>query len=73
MCEARVGNQAVVTGPGIAGLSAAGARDELPDDASPRPGAPQGRHLHGLLGGGQRALDELFPGFEEELVRATSG
>jgi glycine/D-amino acid oxidase-like deaminating enzyme len=85
MCEARVGNHAVVIGAGITGLSAAGAltdrfervvvleRDELPDDASPRRGAPQGRHLHGLLGGGQRSLDELFPGFEEELVRATSG
>jgi 2-polyprenyl-6-methoxyphenol hydroxylase-like FAD-dependent oxidoreductase len=35
-----------------------------------RPGTPQARHLHGLLAGGLRALDELFPGFEQDLARA---
>ena len=29
---------------------------------------PQGRHLHGLLLRGARALDELFPGFLDEIV-----
>jgi hypothetical protein len=35
-----------------------------------RAGVPQGRHVHALLAGGQRALGELFPGFESDLVRA---
>ena len=29
---------------------------------------PQGRHLHGLLLRGAQALDELFPGFLDEIV-----
>src|SRR5205807_10400553 len=45
-------------------------RDPLPLDASPRTGAPQARHTHALLGGGQRALGELFPGFEQDLAAA---
>ena len=77
-----IGRQAVVIGAGIGGLAAAGAlagffehvvvleRDELPADAIDRQGAPQGRHNHALLAGGQRALGELFPGFEEDLARA---
>jgi 2-polyprenyl-6-methoxyphenol hydroxylase-like FAD-dependent oxidoreductase len=77
-----IGKQAVVIGAGIGGLAAAGAlagffehvivleRDELPADAIDRQGTPQGRHNHALLAGGQRALAELFPGFEEDLARA---
>jgi 2-polyprenyl-6-methoxyphenol hydroxylase-like FAD-dependent oxidoreductase len=43
-------------------------RDQLPADASPRRGVPQGRHLHGLLPRGRQALDGLFPGLVDELV-----
>jgi 2-polyprenyl-6-methoxyphenol hydroxylase-like FAD-dependent oxidoreductase len=78
----RSGSRAVVVGAGVGGLTAARAladrfervmvleRDALPADAVHRPGTPQGRHAHGLLGGGQRALAELFPGFENDLLRA---
>jgi 2-polyprenyl-6-methoxyphenol hydroxylase-like FAD-dependent oxidoreductase len=66
----------------MGGLAAAGAlaehfervvvleRDTLPMDAAHRTGTPQSRHVHGLLAGGQRALGELFPGFEQDLARA---
>jgi 2-polyprenyl-6-methoxyphenol hydroxylase-like FAD-dependent oxidoreductase len=30
---------------------------------------PQGKHVHALLAGGQRALDELFPDFTHALVK----
>src|SRR5258708_1769509 len=73
---------AVVIGAGLGGLSAARVladyfdeviildRDELPDDGAPRPGVPQGKHPHVLLGGGLKALENLFPGFGNELMRA---
>jgi 2-polyprenyl-6-methoxyphenol hydroxylase-like FAD-dependent oxidoreductase len=44
--------------------------DALPADPIDRHGVPQGRHVHALLAGGQRALAELFPGFEDALVSA---
>jgi 2-polyprenyl-6-methoxyphenol hydroxylase-like FAD-dependent oxidoreductase len=77
-----LGQRAVVVGAGLGGLSAARVladyfdeviildRDELPDDAAPRPGVPQGKHPHALLGGGLKALENLFPGFGHELMRA---
>jgi len=77
-----LGERAIVVGGGLAGLSAARAlsdrfrqvvildRDELPDSATPRPGVPQGKHPHALLGGGLKALEQLFPGFGNELGRA---
>jgi 2-polyprenyl-6-methoxyphenol hydroxylase-like FAD-dependent oxidoreductase len=77
-----LGERAIVVGGGIAGLSAARAvsarfrqvvildRDELPDGATPRPGVPQGKHPHGLLAGGLKALEQLFPGFGNELRQA---
>jgi hypothetical protein len=77
-----LGRRAVVVGAGLGGLSAARMladyfdeviildRDELPDDAAPRPGVPQGKHPHRLLGGGLKALENLFPGFGHELMRA---
>jgi len=43
-------------------------RDPLPDSASNRQGVPQGRHVHALLARGAAALDEIFPGFLDELV-----
>jgi 2-polyprenyl-6-methoxyphenol hydroxylase-like FAD-dependent oxidoreductase len=82
MTSTLIGKQAVVVGAGMAGLPAARAladyfehvvvleRDTLPVDASHRTGTPQGRHTHALLGGGQRALGDLFPGFEEDLAGA---
>ena len=77
-----LGQRAIVVGAGLGGLSAARVlsdyfdevmildRDELPDDATRRPGVPQGKQPHGLLGGGLRALEKLFPGFGNELRRA---
>ncbi|WP_018657692.1 FAD-dependent monooxygenase [Actinomadura flavalba] len=73
------GRKAVVLGGSIAGLLAARAlsegydevlvvdRDTYPDEAVPRRGVPQGRHIHGLLARGKEALEELFPGFVDEL------
>jgi 2-polyprenyl-6-methoxyphenol hydroxylase-like FAD-dependent oxidoreductase len=74
--------QAVVIGAGMGGLAAAKAvaphfekvivfdRDALPDAPEQRPGTPQARHTHGLLPGGCRALERLFPGIELDLVEA---
>jgi 2-polyprenyl-6-methoxyphenol hydroxylase-like FAD-dependent oxidoreductase len=73
--------QAVVIGAGIGGLAAAKAvarhfekvivfdRDALSDESAPRLGTLQARHSHGLLAGGCRALEHLFPGIEIDLVR----
>ncbi|WP_149181906.1 FAD-dependent monooxygenase [Streptomyces sp. TRM49041] len=70
---------AVVIGGSIAGLLAARAlaehaeqvtvveRDRFPEEAEPRAGVPQGRHLHVLLEAGQRAVDQLLPGVVDEL------
>jgi 2-polyprenyl-6-methoxyphenol hydroxylase-like FAD-dependent oxidoreductase len=80
--SSHIGKRAIVIGAGVSGLSAAQAladhfeevivleRDELPSGATPRPGAPQGKQAHGLLGGAIRALEELFPGFARDLVQA---
>ncbi len=77
-----IGKRAVVIGAGMGGLATARAladhfeqvivleRDSLPADAVPRPGVPQSPQLHALLGGGQRALCELFPDFDVDLARA---
>jgi 2-polyprenyl-6-methoxyphenol hydroxylase-like FAD-dependent oxidoreductase len=82
MTSSLIGRQAVVVGAGMAGLPVARVladyfehvvvleRDTLPLGASHRTGTPQGRHTHVLLGGGQRALDDLFPGFERDLAGA---
>jgi 2-polyprenyl-6-methoxyphenol hydroxylase-like FAD-dependent oxidoreductase len=78
----RILKQAVVIGAGMGGLAAAKAvashfekvvvfdRDALPDVPAPRLGTPQARHTHGLLAGGCRALEHLFPGIELDLVEA---
>ena len=82
MTSTLIGRQAVVVGAGMAGLLAARAladyfehvvvleRDTLPPDASHRAGTPQSKHVHALLGGGQRALGDLLPGFEGHLATA---
>ncbi|MEV6867579.1 FAD-dependent monooxygenase [Streptosporangium subroseum] len=75
-------DHAVVIGASVAGLLAARAlgdtfsrvtvidRDVLPDGPDPRKGVPQSRQLHILLARGAEALDELFPGFSEEMTAA---
>jgi 2-polyprenyl-6-methoxyphenol hydroxylase-like FAD-dependent oxidoreductase len=80
MTSTLIGRQAVVIGAGMGGLPAARAladyfeqvvvleRDTLPPDAAQRAGTPQARHTHALLAGGQRALGDLFPGFERDLA-----
>lgn len=79
---AELGSQAVVLGAGIAGLLTARVlsefyesvtvveRDRLPDRPAQRKGVPQGRHLHNFLSRGTQVIDELFPGFLDELVAA---
>src|SRR6201994_3180121 len=71
---------AVVIGASIAGLLAARAlsevfplvtvfdRDILPDGPDIRRGAPQSRQAHALLARGADALDQLFPGFVDEMI-----
>ncbi|MEV7085930.1 FAD-dependent monooxygenase [Streptomyces sp. NPDC093085] len=75
----RGARHAVVVGGSIAGLLAARVltnhadrvtvieRDRYPEGPEPRAGVPQGRHVHVLLESGQRALEELLPGFLAEL------
>lgn len=77
-----LGETAVVLGGSIAGMCAAGAlapyfdevlvleRDELPPEAEHRRGVPQSKHPHFLLNSGRRAISDLFPGFEEDLIAA---
>src|SRR5262245_2584010 len=77
-----IGARAIVVGAGIGGLTSARALadhfervlvlelDSLRSDPLDRAGIPQGKHVHALLAGGQRALNDLFPGFEDDLVRA---
>ena len=75
-----LGDRAVVLGGSMAGLLAARVlaerfatvvvveRDHLPDTAEPRRGVPQGKHIHGLLAGGQEAFEELLPGLTRDLA-----
>jgi 2-polyprenyl-6-methoxyphenol hydroxylase-like FAD-dependent oxidoreductase len=82
MAATLIGKRAVVIGAGMGGLTAAGAladhfdqvvvleRDTLPSQAAYRAGTPQARHVHALLLSGQRALSELFPGFDQDLEQA---
>ena len=75
-----LGDHAVVLGGSIAGSLAARMlsqayrtvtvidRDDLSGPVEPRRAIPQGHHIHALLARGQQILDEMFPGFTEELV-----
>ena len=77
---ATTGEHAIVLGASVAGLLAARVladfcarvtvieRDTLNDTVAVRRGVPQGRHTHGLLMRGAQALDELLPGFLDELA-----
>ena len=79
---AHVGKHAIVIGAGMGGLLAARAlsdyfdevtvfeRDALPDASDPRKGVPQARHTHGLLARGREVLEQLFPGFTEQMIAA---
>jgi 2-polyprenyl-6-methoxyphenol hydroxylase-like FAD-dependent oxidoreductase len=44
-------------------------RDLLPAQARHRKGAPQSAHAHALLSTGHEALEKLFPGITETLIR----
>ena len=75
-----LGEHAVVLGGSVAGSLAARMlapayrrvtvidRDDLSGPVEPRRAIPQGHHIHALLARGQQILDELFPGFTDELV-----
>jgi 2-polyprenyl-6-methoxyphenol hydroxylase-like FAD-dependent oxidoreductase len=75
-----LGKRAIVVGGSIGGILAARVlsdhfeevmvieRDSLTGDGGPRKGAPQGRNVHVMFGGGARVIDGLFPGFFTELV-----
>jgi flavin-dependent dehydrogenase len=77
-----IGDHAIVLGRSMAGLLTARVladtyarvtvveRDDLPADMSHRRGAPQGMHLHALHAKGRELLDELFPGFTEQIMQA---
>jgi 2-polyprenyl-6-methoxyphenol hydroxylase-like FAD-dependent oxidoreductase len=45
-------------------------RDRYAETPAARKGLPQGRHVHILLERGRSAVERLFPGLTEELVRA---
>lgn len=76
------GCTAIVVGGGLAGMLAVTAlvghvdvitvveRDRYPAGRAFRKGVPQARHLHILLSGGQRALEELLPGTVAALTDA---
>jgi 2-polyprenyl-6-methoxyphenol hydroxylase-like FAD-dependent oxidoreductase len=76
-----VGDHAVVLGASMAGLLTARVlidaydhvtvieRDVLPPDMAYRRGVPQGHHVHVLHARGRELLDELFPGFTEQVVQ----
>ncbi|MFC6717471.1 NAD(P)/FAD-dependent oxidoreductase [Natrialbaceae archaeon GCM10025810] len=83
----RVGDRrgrAVVVGASIAGMLSARVladafeevtvldRDSLPDEPAPRRGVPQGNHPHSLWESGRATIEDLLPGFSEDLRGAGS-
>lgn len=80
----KVGRQAVVIGGSLGGMLSARVlsdyydkvtvveRDEVSDSTEPRNGVPQGRHVHVIYGGGAKVIEDLLPGFCDELVEAGS-
>src|SRR5215468_10851080 len=81
----RSGQHAIVIGASMGGLLAARAlsdfyttvtvleRDAFPATDTSRKGVPQGRHTHGLLARGSAVLEELFPGYTNEVVEQSGG
>lgn len=45
-------------------------RDQYPQNATPREGVPQARHLHALLARGHQIVEDLFPGISEDWCQA---
>lgn len=80
--EQKAKNRAIVIGAGMAGLLAARAlsdfyedvlvveRDVFPDYLETRAGTPQAFHVHRILPRGKMILEELFPGYIDELLAA---
>jgi 2-polyprenyl-6-methoxyphenol hydroxylase-like FAD-dependent oxidoreductase len=80
MTHSRRYGKAIVIGGSMAGLMAARVlsdhfthvtiveRDHLPEGAEQRKGVPQGKQGHGLLSGGQRVMEALFPGLTNDLI-----
>lgn len=80
--NAAIGDHAVVVGASMAGLFTARVlhdgfqkvtvidRDTLPDTPVPRNGVPQARQPHVLLEAGRATLEDLFPGYGENLISA---
>jgi 2-polyprenyl-6-methoxyphenol hydroxylase-like FAD-dependent oxidoreductase len=76
----RTRQHAIVLGASMGGLLAARVladfygtvtvveRDVLPSDPVNRRGVPQGRQIHALSARGLQIIDELFPGFVDELM-----
>src|SRR5262245_50101643 len=74
--------KAVVIGGSMAGMLAARVlsehfdevvlleRDQYPQNAAPRDGVPQARHLHALLTRGHQIVEDLFPGISEDWLQA---
>ncbi|QDX41292.1 NAD(P)/FAD-dependent oxidoreductase [Salarchaeum sp. JOR-1] len=75
-----VGDRAIVVGGSIAGIASARVladafkevvvleRDSIPNGPATRDGAPQTRHPHVLLEAGRATLEDLFPGFCEQVL-----
>ncbi|WP_435174892.1 NAD(P)/FAD-dependent oxidoreductase [Halorussus sp. AFM4] len=76
------GGRAVVVGASVAGLLAARVladgfeevtvvdRDPLVDEPTPRAGVPQARQPHVLWEAGRATIEDLFPGYSDDLVAA---
>jgi 2-polyprenyl-6-methoxyphenol hydroxylase-like FAD-dependent oxidoreductase len=77
----KVGDRVVILGGSLAALFAAQAlsegygevvlvdRDDLVGVLEARRGAPQAKHINGLLAKGSRAMEDLFPEITVEMVR----
>ena len=73
---------AIVLGAGIGGLLATGVlsrhfkrvliieRDRLPTTPIPRMGVPQGPQVHAVMKRGEITIEEILPGFKDQLTAA---
>lgn len=76
------GDHAIVVGGSVAGLLSARVladafktvsiieKDPLSDEPTVRPGVPQASHIHVMHEAGRKTLEDLFPGYSEELTAA---